>query len=170
MSAKQKIVVLHMKELVYTVIFVVLAVLLILLFCFLCSVRKKDESAKDHEVYTGKYTSSILFNDNSIDVEVVVMRTGSTVSLVNLDESVATMYPLMQPALDAISQQIYENQSLEGIDYGSENQYTSQVLVEGSGMPCQKQRKSDKIGTIKMRELRWTADVKIFPIRLFIRR
>lgn len=131
MSAKTKIVVLHMKELVYTVIFVVLAVLLILLFVFMFS-SKKDESAKETMKYTpGKYTSSILFNDNSIDVEVVVDENRiNSVSLVNLDESVATMYPLMQPALDAISQQIYENQSLEGIDYGSENQYTSQVLVE----------------------------------------
>ena len=131
MSAKTKIVVLHMKELVYTVIFVVLAVLLILLFVFMFG-SKKDESAKETMKYTpGKYTSSILFNDNSIDVEVVVDENRiNSVSLVNLDESVATMYPLMQPALDAISQQIYENQSLEGIDYGSENQYTSQVLVE----------------------------------------
>lgn len=131
MSAKTKIVVLHMKELVYTVIFVVLAVLLILLFVFMFG-SKKDESAKEIMKYTpGKYTSSILFNDNSIDVEVVVDENRiNSVSLVNLDESVATMYPLMQPALDAISQQIYENQSLEGIDYGSENQYTSQVLVE----------------------------------------
>ena len=131
MSAKTKIVVLHMKELVYTAIFVVLAVLLILLFVFMFG-SKKDESAKETMKYTpGKYTSSILFNDNSIDVEVVVDENRiNSVSLVNLDESVATMYPLMQPALDAISQQIYENQSLEGIDYGSENQYTSQVLVE----------------------------------------
>ena len=45
MSAKTKIVVLHMKELVYTVIFVVLAVLLILLFVFMFG-SKKDESAK----------------------------------------------------------------------------------------------------------------------------
>lgn len=131
MSAKTKIVVLHMKELVYTVIFVVLAVLLILLFVFMFG-SKKDESAEETMKYTpGKYTSSILFNDNSIDVEVVVDENRiNSVSLVNLDESVATMYPLMQPALDAISQQIYENQSLDGIDYGSENQYTSQVLVE----------------------------------------
>ena len=131
MSAKTKIVVLHMKVLVYTVFFVVLAVLLILLFVFMFG-SKKDESAKETMKYTpGKYTSSILFNDNSIDVEVVVDENRiNSVSLVNLDESVATMYPLMQPALDAISQQIYENQSLEGIDYGSENQYTSQVLVE----------------------------------------
>ena len=131
MSAKTKIVVLHMKELVYTVIFVVLAVLLVLLFVFMFG-SEKDESAKETMKYTpGKYTSSILFNDNSIDVEVVVDENRiNSFSLVNLDESVATMYPLMQPALDAISQQIYENQSLEGIDYGSENQYTSQVLVE----------------------------------------
>ncbi len=131
MSAKTKIVVLHMKELIYTMIFVGLAVLLILLFVFMFG-SKKEEGAKETMKYTpGKYTSSILFNDNSIDVEVVVDENRiNSVSLVNLDESVATMYPLMQPALDEISQQIYENQSLDDIDYGSENQYTSQVLVE----------------------------------------
>ena len=75
--------------------------------------------------------NGVNFLKESENVEVVVDENRiNSVSLVNLDESVATMYPLMQPALDAISQQIYENQSLEGIDYGSENQYTSQLLVE----------------------------------------
>ena len=131
MSAKTKIVVLHMKELIYTVIFAVLAILLIILFVFMFGQEKKDESVETMKYTPGKYTSSIVFNDNTIDVEVVVDENSiQSVSLVNLDESVATMYPLMQPALDSISEQIYEKQSLTDVDYGTENQYTSAVLLD----------------------------------------
>ena len=52
-----------------------------------------------------------------------------SISLVNLDESVATMYPLVEPALEELAEQIYEKQSLEDITYNSENQYTSMVLM-----------------------------------------
>ena len=130
MSMKTKIVVLHMKELIYTIIFVVLAIFLISLFVFMFGQEKEEESTGAMKYTPGKYTSSIVFNDHTIDVEVVVDENRiNSISLVNLDESVATMYPLMQPALDNISQQIYDKQSLEGLDYGTENQYTSTVLI-----------------------------------------
>ena len=78
----------------------------------------------------GVYTSSILFNDNILDVEVAVDDNEiKSISLVNLDESVATMYPLVEPALEELAEQIYEKQSLEDITYNSENQYTSMVLM-----------------------------------------
>ena len=48
----------------------------------------------------------------------------------NLDGATAAMYPLIQPALDNLSQQIYEKQSLENISYGDDNQYTSMVLLQ----------------------------------------
>ena len=131
MSMKTKIVVLHMKELIYTIMFVVLAIFFISLFVFMFGQEKEEESTGAMKYTPGKYTSSIVFNDHTIDVEVVVDENRiNSISLVNLDESVATMYPLMQPALDHISQQIYEKQTLEGLDYGTENQYTSEVLID----------------------------------------
>ena len=39
------------------------------------------------------------------------------------------MYPLMEPALESISAQIYEKQSLEDIAYDENNQYTTEVLL-----------------------------------------
>ena len=39
------------------------------------------------------------------------------------------MYPLMQPALDNLADQICETQSLDGLDYSEETQYTSQVIL-----------------------------------------
>ena len=135
MSSKTKIVVLHLKELIYTAIFAVLGILLILLlvFMFLPDKDERNGAATEETMqYTaGVYTSSIQLNDNAIDVEVVVDDNHiNSISLKNLDEATAAMYPLMQPALDNLSQQIYEKQSLENISYGDDNQYTSMVLLQ----------------------------------------
>lgn len=132
MSSKTKIVVLHLKELVYTAIFATLGILLIILLIFMFLPDSKEKDTKETVSYTaGVYTSSIQLNDNAIDVEVVVDDSHiNSISLVNLDETTAAMYPLMQPALDKLSQQIYEKQSVEGISYENNNQYTSMVLLK----------------------------------------
>lgn len=132
MSSKTKIVVLHMKELVYTAIFAVLGILLILLliFMFLPDDKSKDESEETMQYVAGVYTSSIQLNDNAIDVEVAVDANHiNSISLINLDETTAAMYPLMQPALDNLTGQIYEKQSLDDISYEEDTQYTSTVLL-----------------------------------------
>lgn len=143
MSSKTKIVVLHMKELIYTVIFAVLGILLILLliFMFLPDKKGKDDAQETMKYIAGVYNSSIKFNDSAINVEVVVDQNRiNSISLVNLDESVAAMYPLMQPALDSISQQIYEKQSTENIVFSDENQYTSTVLLNAIEQALEKAR------------------------------
>ena len=52
------------------------------------------------------------------------------IELVNLSESTAAMYPLMEPALEELASQIYEKQSLEDITYEDDNKYTSMLLLE----------------------------------------
>ena len=131
MSSKTKIVVLHLKEVIYIAIFAVLGILLIILLIFMFLPDNKEKATKETMKYTaGVYTSSIQLNDNAIDVEVVVDESHiNSITLVNLDESTAAMYPLMQPTLDNITQQVYEKQSLEDISYGDDSQYTSMVLL-----------------------------------------
>ena len=51
------------------------------------------------------------------------------IELVNLDDKVETMYPLIGPAMEDLSNQIIENQSIENIDYPTTSQYTSIVLM-----------------------------------------
>ena len=78
----------------------------------------------------GVYTSSITFNDSTIDVEVVVDANHiNSISLKNLDETVSTMYPLMEPALESISEQVCASQSTDNITFADDNQYTSMVLL-----------------------------------------
>lgn len=131
MSSKTKIVVLHMKELIYTVVFVVLGILLVLLLVYMFLPDKKDDAAKETMKYVaGVYTSSITFNDSTIDVEVVVDANHiNSISLKNLDETVSTMYPLMEPALESISEQVCASQSTDNITFADDNQYTSMVLL-----------------------------------------
>lgn len=121
MSSKTKIVVLHMKEVVYTAVFLALA--LILLVVFLIMFSGKKDSAKKPSVTTaasaenaryipGIYTSTISLGDQTFDVQVNVEQDRITaISLNNLSETTAAMYPLMEPALDSIASQIYVNQT-----------------------------------------------------------
>ena len=131
MSAKTKIVVLHMKELIYTAIFVGLGILLIMLLLFMFLPRKEnDHSVETMKYVAGVYTSSILFNDSTLDVQVIVDENHiNSISLVNLNETVTTMYPLVEPALKEVSDQVIKTQSLENISYNSDNQYTSIMLL-----------------------------------------
>ena len=130
MSAKTKIVVLHMKEMIYTVIFAGLGILLILLLIFMFLPKQKEKTAETMNYVAGVYTSTIQFNDSTIDVQVIVDEERiKSVSLVNLDETVATMYPLMEPAVENLAQQIVAKQSVENISYSEDNQYTSMVIL-----------------------------------------
>ena len=78
----------------------------------------------------GVYTSSVMMGSQSADVQVIVDENRiQSISLVSLDETVATMYPLMESALENVSEQVIKQQSTEGITYHTDNQYTSIVLL-----------------------------------------
>ena len=133
MSAKTKIVVLHMKEMIYTLIFAGLGILLILLLIFMFLPKESKKTAETMNYVAGVYTSTIQFNDNTIDVQVVVDESRiQSVSLVNLDETVTTMYPLMEPAVQEIASQVCEKQSTDNIAYSEDNPYTSMVILNAA--------------------------------------
>ncbi len=148
MSAKTKIVVLHMKEMIYTLIFAGLGILLILLLIFMFLPKQEKETAETMKYVAGVYTSTIQFNDNTIDVQVVVDENSiHSVSLVNLDDTVTTMYPLMEPAVENIADQIITRQSTENISYSDDNQYTSMVVLNAVNDALEKAKVSE--GVIK---------------------
>ena len=130
MSSKTKIVVLHMKEIIYTAIFAVLAIILILLFLFMFRPEKGADSSDTRKYVPGIYSSSMTLNNTALEVEVTVDESHiNSIRFSNLDESVATMYPLIQPTIENIAEQVYEQQSLEEIAYSQDNPYTSQVII-----------------------------------------
>ncbi len=131
MSAKTKIVVLKMKEIIYTAIFIGLAALLIVLFLIMFRPARETSVSTDDVLYVpGVYTSSLSLGSQNINVEVAVDKDRiNSISFVSLDEAVTTMYPLMQPAMEDLEQQILNSQSLENLSYSMETRYTSQAIL-----------------------------------------
>ena len=130
MSSKTKIVVLHMKEIIYTAVFVALGILLIILLAFMFFPKQKDAGDAEPRYVPGIYTSTVSLNNTTLEVEVLVDSSHiNAIRFSNLDESVTTMYPLMQPTIEYIADQIYESQSLENVAYSEDSPYTSQVIL-----------------------------------------
>ncbi|MEZ3467145.1 MAG: hypothetical protein K1W40_01375 [Schaedlerella sp.] len=134
MSSKTKIIVLHMKEIIYTAIFAALGILLIILLVVMFRPGGKKQPADAHaeKQYTpGIYTSALTFNNTNLEVEVSVDESRiNSIRFSNLDESITTMFPLVQPAIEDIAEQIYKTQSLENITLSEQSPYTSQVILD----------------------------------------
>ncbi|MCI8711048.1 MAG: hypothetical protein HFH23_01975 [Ruminococcus sp.] len=141
MSSNTKIVVLHMKEIIYTAIFLGLAAVLVILLTVMFRPDGKQTSSEgDAKKYTpGIYTSTLSLNDTNLEVEVTVDESRiNSIRFSNLDESVAAMLPLVQPAIEDIAEQIYDTQSLENITLSEETPYTSQVILDAISQAVEK--------------------------------
>ena len=130
MSSKTKIVVSHMKEIIYTAVFAALAIILILLLVFMFLPKNKESKTNEEKYMPGVYTSTVTLNNTALEVEVTVDETHiNSIRFSNLDESVTTMFPLIQPTIEDIAEQVYDSQSLDNIQLSEDSPYTSQIIV-----------------------------------------
>ncbi len=141
MSSKTRIVVLKMKELIYTAVFLGLAVVLITLFLIMFRPRQEDPAPATWPAsyIPGVYSASLTLGSQNLNVEVAVDADKiQSVSFVSLDEAVTTMYPLMQPVMEDLEQQILKSQSTKDLSYSMETRYTSQSLISAIDMALEK--------------------------------
>ena len=130
MSSRTKIIVLHMKEIIYTAVFAALAIILILLLVFMFLPKNKESKTNEEKYMPGVYTSTVTLNNTALEVEVTVDETHiNSIRFSNLDESVTTMFPLIQPTIEDIAEQVYDSQSLDNIQLSEDSPYTSQIIV-----------------------------------------
>ena len=130
-----------MKEVIYTCIFLLLLVILGVLVFFMFGPGKAETAShKTDSRYTpGIYRTSIQLNNNAFDLEVTVDADSiRSIHLANLSESTAAMFPLVEPVLDSLASQIYSTQSLENLDYASDQKYTAQMLIQAIKETVQK--------------------------------
>ncbi len=148
MSGKTKILVLHMKEVIYTGIFIFLGLIFLILLAVMFLPRRSStsasspvsegttESAADGDFssseYTpGIYTATLEVSGNSLEMQVIIEKTGITdVSFSQLDEAIETMYPLFTPVLESIALQLKSGVALEDITYEDSQKYTAGVLLQ----------------------------------------
>ena len=134
MSGKTKIVVLKLKELICAGIFLVLGILAVILLAITFTNKDENNSPTLQDssaIYVpGTYTTAMVLNGSNVELAVTVDETAIlSIELQNMDETVSVMYPLMEPALEELASQIMKNQSIEGIQYSSDNLYTSTILL-----------------------------------------
>lgn len=135
--AKTKIVVIQMKELIYTAIFAGLGILLILLLVFMFFPSKKDSEKTGDSMGTAKYNpgvynSQIELGDSTLNLEVVVDADQvKSVAFINLEDSVTTMYPLVKPSLESIEKELVKGIAPEEIPLSEKSKYTESLLIEG---------------------------------------
>lgn len=141
--SRTRIVIFQLKEIVYTAIFVGLGILLLILLFFMFWPGKGKESAKtstssttessdQKQVYkAGVYNSELSLGDTTINLQVALDTDRvKSVEIVNLEESVETMYPLIKPAVQEISDQLVQNISPEEVILSEDSPYTSQLILD----------------------------------------
>lgn len=160
MSANTKIVVLRRKELLYTGIFAALGVLFVILLLMLLLPGKDADTSSGTsdspdstaetampdnvaDVSTGAvadtgntyipgiYTTELILGNETVNVEVIVSDHAITsVSLADPSETLTTMYPLLEPTMESLNDQLCEMQDPSQVTYSAETRYTSLVLLE----------------------------------------
>lgn len=139
--SKTKIVVFKLKELLLTAALVVLGIAILLTVVALISIDKEGTPSLERPsslsntssavYYPGIYTTTMNMNDTAIHLELVCDANHITsVRLINLDEAVETMYPLLTPALEDLELQLSRDVPVEELEFTEGSTYTQTFLVE----------------------------------------
>ena len=97
----------------------------------------------DNTYIPGIYTTELILGSETVNVEVIVNDHAITsLSLADPDETLTTMYPLLEPTMDSLSEQICETQDLSQVTYSAETRYTSLVLLEAVKASLEKAKPS----------------------------
>ena len=137
MNSKTKIVVLRLKEVLLTGLFVLLGIILVVVLVVSFLPKNEETSQPTNAVaentltyIPGTYSTSLILNDMTANIEVIVDENYiSSVRFVELNEALKTKYPLLEPALSDIADQLIETQSMESIVYSDDMRYTATLLI-----------------------------------------
>ena len=131
MAKSPKFMVFHLRELIYTLVFILLGIILIISLVIMFYNRgNKQEKEENTGVYEpGVYTSCVTRNGNPMDVKVTLDDNHiNSITVDNVSNTITTMYPLVEPAFNDIANQIVTNQSLENIKFDDNSKYTYTIL------------------------------------------
>jgi len=142
--SKPKFVVFKLRELLLTATLVLFAVAIVVLVISLFALGKESTPklmgpSANHDstetsaplYYPGVYTTTMEMNDTTIHLELVCDENHiNSVRLINLDEAVETMYPLLTPALEDLELQLTLNVPVEELKFTEGSTYTQTILVE----------------------------------------
>ena len=142
--SKPKFAVFKLKELLLTGTLIILGVAILLLVIALVSLDREStpnlagpSAGRDSTetsaplYYPGVYTTTMEMNDTTIHLELVCDENHiNSVRLINLDEAVETMYPLLTPALEDLELQLSLDVPVEDLKFTEGSTYTQTLLIK----------------------------------------
>ena len=129
MSSKTKIVVFKMKELVLTVLFLLVGILVILFFLNLFSKKSSRPESVRTSVTDTNVETAVSDIPTSGDASYIPGDRICSISFEDLPKETAALYPLLESTLHNLTDQIVQAQSLE-VSYSDDTRYTSQALMQ----------------------------------------
>ena len=136
----KKIVILKRRQLLLSAILIVIAIAAVLII----SLGKKSGpddniSLEDARYIPGLYNSDIRLSDYTLHLEVAVDRDCiKSVNITNLDEEILSMYPLIEPSLQAVSEQLIGGVAIDAVTINEDSKFTQMMLIEAIGSMLEK--------------------------------
>ena len=140
MSGPTKILVIPLKKLIITICAIAAFIIIAVIYILSCK-EPKDNSAnsvknKITATYSpGVYTSSLMLNGTPVDIQVTVDSDNiNNIELINLSDSVQTMYPMLTSSFNELKNAVIENGTTTNVTYDYTNKYTANMLL--SAIQC----------------------------------
>lgn len=129
-----KIMVVQLREVIKSAIFAVIGLILIILLIYFFIPRENNNPAENGTSATlykpGTYSAQIVLQNKPVDLSVTLSENRiEAIELEKLAESQVAFYPLFEPTLEEISQEILVYQTLE-ITPSTENTITRKILMD----------------------------------------
>ena len=127
---KSRFVVLQMKDIVRTGIFIAIGLILLIVLIWAIMPRSGGSDADARNFIPGTYTSYIIIHNSPISVSVTVDEDSIVdITLSDMAESQEVFYPLFRPTMATLSQQVIDKQSTN-IEAPMEAAMTSRILLD----------------------------------------
>lgn len=126
----KKIIIVKIRNIILGAIVLIflIATLLIFINLFGENKQKKEVAAK---YQPGKYSQDMKIGNKTATLEVLLEENQiKGVKLSSADETVETMYPLMKPTVEKISNQLASGENINDIKPEQENKYTEKVILD----------------------------------------
>ena len=127
---KSRFVVLQMKDIVRTGIFVIIGLVLLIVLIWAIMPRGSGSDMGFRNFIPGTYTSYIIIHNRPIGVSVTVDDSKIIdISLSEMAESQEVFYPLIRPTMATLSQEVISRQTTD-IETPIEAAITSRILLD----------------------------------------
>ena len=136
----KKIVILKRRQLLLSALLVLVAIVTVLII----SLSRKASSddgirLEDARYVPGLYNSDVNLSEYTLHLELAVDRDCiKSVNITNLNEEILSMYPLIEPSLLAVAEQLTNGVAIDAVTISEDSKYTQMLLIEAIGSMLEK--------------------------------